>query len=113
MSAENHNGWYNKVFSAAYDPLMGLVEKNALAARRQALLSPLTGKILELGCGTGINFGFYSDGANVLALEPSDAMRAQAEDRQALATLIEQLPEAGDTAVLSRARALRRATKTA
>ena len=38
---------------------------------------------------------------------------AQAEDRQALATLIEQLPEAGDTAALSRARALLRATKTA
>ncbi len=81
MSAENHNGWYNKVFSAAYDPLMGLVEKNALAARRQALLSPLKGKILELGCGTGINFEFYGAGANVLALEPSDSMRAQAEDR--------------------------------
>ncbi len=38
---------------------------------------------------------------------------AQAEDRQALATLIEQLPEAGDTAALSRARALLRATKAA
>lgn len=78
---ENHNGWYNKVFSAAYDPVMGLVEKNALAGRRKMLLSPLSGKILELGCGTGINFEFYGAGANVLALEPSDAMRAQAEDR--------------------------------
>lgn len=79
--AENHNGWYNKVFSAAYDPVMGLVEKNALAGRRKMLLSPLSGKILELGCGTGINFEFYGAQANVLALEPSDAMRAQAEDR--------------------------------
>jgi hypothetical protein len=38
---------------------------------------------------------------------------ARAEDRQALAALIEQLPEAGDTAALSRARALLRATKDA
>ena len=38
---------------------------------------------------------------------------AQAEDRQALAALIEQLPEAGDTAALSRARALLGATKAA
>ena len=37
MSNE-HNGWYNKVFSAAYDPFMSVVEKNALRGRRQALL---------------------------------------------------------------------------
>jgi SAM-dependent methyltransferase len=81
MTDESHNGWYNKVFSAAYDPVMGLVEKNALSLRRKHLLSPLQGKILELGCGTGVNFEFYTSGANVLALEPADAMRAQAEDR--------------------------------
>lgn len=81
MSNEIHNGWYNKVFSAAYDPVMGMVEKNALRGRRQILLAGLTGKILELGCGTGINFEFYGPEANVLALEPSDAMRTQAEER--------------------------------
>lgn len=82
MSNE-HNGWYNKVFSAAYDPLMSAVEKNALSGRRQVLLGNLAGKVLEIGCGTGINFEFYSDKADVLALEPSDAMRAQAETRAA------------------------------
>jgi len=79
--AVEHNSWYNKIFSAAYDPVMGLVEKNALSGRRASLLGPLKGKILELGCGTGINFEFYGEGANVLALEPSDAMRTQAEER--------------------------------
>ncbi|MFO1471447.1 MAG: class I SAM-dependent methyltransferase [Turneriella sp.] len=82
MSNE-HNGWYNKVFSAAYDPLMSAVEKNALSGRRKLLLAGLTGKVLEIGCGTGINFEFYSDRADVLALEPSDAMRAQALERAA------------------------------
>ena len=77
MSNE-HNGWYNKVFSAAYDPFMSVVEKNALSGRRQALLGNLSGKILELGCGTGINFEFYPASAEVLAIEPSDAMRLQA-----------------------------------
>lgn len=80
MSNE-HNGWYNKVFSAAYDPFMSVVEKNALSGRRQALLASLKGKILELGCGTGINFPFYGKDAEVLALEPADAMREQALDR--------------------------------
>lgn len=80
MSNE-HNGWYNKVFSAAYDPFMSVVEKNALSGRRQALLSNLTGKVLELGCGTGINFAFYPAEAEVLAIEPADAMRAQALEK--------------------------------
>jgi SAM-dependent methyltransferase len=79
--SNEHNGWYNKVFSAAYDPFMSVVEKNALSGRRQALLRNLSGKILELGCGTGINFGFYPAAAEVLAIEPSDAMRAQAIER--------------------------------
>lgn len=74
----DHNSWYNKIFSAAYDPFMSVVEKNALSGRRRALLSSLHGKILELGCGTGANFSFYPTGTEVLALEPSDAMRAQA-----------------------------------
>lgn len=80
MSNE-HNGWYNKIFSAAYDPFMSAVEKNALSSRRRELLSGIKGEILELGCGTGINFEFYGSGANVLALEPSDSMRSQADAR--------------------------------
>lgn len=78
VMSHKHNTWYNKIFSAAYDPFMSVVEKNALSARRRALLSDLRGKILELGCGTGVNFSLYSASAEVLALEPSDAMRAQA-----------------------------------
>lgn len=81
-----HNGWYNKVFSAAYDPLMSAVEKNALSGRRKILLEGLTGKVLEIGCGTGINFELYGNKADVLALEPSDAMRAKAEQRAAAGT---------------------------
>jgi len=84
--SDEHNGWYNKIFSAAYDPVMSVVEKNALSGRRQALLGNLTGRILELGCGTGINFEFYGKDAEVLALEPSDAMRAQAQQRIAQKT---------------------------
>lgn len=76
-----HNGWYNKVFSAAYDPLMSVVEKNALSGRRKILLEGVAGKVLEIGCGTGINFELYPAKADVLALEPSDAMRVQALER--------------------------------
>jgi SAM-dependent methyltransferase len=82
MSNE-HNGWYNKIFSAAYDPFMSAVENNALSDRRRKLLSSIKGEVLELGCGTGINFQYYDSSAKVLALEPSDSMRAQAEAKLA------------------------------
>lgn len=81
--SDGRNGWYNRVVAAAYDPFMSVVEKNALSGRRRALIGGLKGKILELGCGTGINFEFYGKEAEVLALEPSDAMRSQAEQKLA------------------------------
>lgn len=77
----DHNGWYNRIFSAAYDPFMSAVEANALRGRRESLLGALAGKIIEIGCGTGANFSYYPAGAEVLALEPSDAMRKQAEEK--------------------------------
>jgi SAM-dependent methyltransferase len=75
------NTWYNQIFAAAYDPFMESAETNALAQRRRELLEGLSGKILEIGCGTGVNFSYYESGADVLALEPAEAMRVRAESR--------------------------------
>lgn len=80
--SDEHNGWYNRIFSAAYDPFMSAVENNALRGRRATLLGSLTGKVIEIGCGTGANFSYYPAGTDVLALEPSDAMRKQAEEKR-------------------------------
>ena len=49
----------------------------------------------------------------IALIELCESDGAQAEDRHALATLIDQLPEASDTAAVSRARALLRETKAA
>jgi SAM-dependent methyltransferase len=50
------------------------LEKNELTNRRQKLLQGLKGNILEIGCGTGVNFPYYSQDCKVYALEPNSYM---------------------------------------
>ncbi len=54
-------------------------ERAALGRARRELLLDLRGRILEIGCGTGVNFSLYAEPENVLALEPDEAMRLTAE----------------------------------
>ena len=79
MDATAHNSWYNRVFASFYDKVMAHSETKILQEHRKRLLSILQGKILEIGCGTGINFPLYSKGATVIACEPSVAMFEKAQ----------------------------------
>ena len=55
---------------------------NGQAEHRRRLLDGLSGTVIELGAGDGVNFPFYGDGVTeVLAIEPENRLRAQAEDR--------------------------------
>ena len=48
---------------------------------RRRLVAGLSGRVLELGAGDGVNFRFYGEGVmEVLAIEPENRLRAQAED---------------------------------
>lgn len=60
---------------------MERVERSFLTSLRRELLSPLTGNILELGAGTGVNLPFYGSNAQVLACEPSASMLALARQK--------------------------------
>ena len=52
------------------------------ADHRRRLLDGLSGRVLELGAGDGVNFPFYpKDVSEVLAIEPENRLRAQAEQR--------------------------------
>lgn len=64
---------YNKLFAKLYDRFMYGFEKG-LVKNRNELVSCLRGKVLEVGSGTGVNFGFYHNQADVVAIEPSAAM---------------------------------------
>jgi ubiquinone/menaquinone biosynthesis C-methylase UbiE len=59
-----------------YDRIMADAEDRCLRDWRAALLQDLSGKVLELGCGTGANLEFYPTTVKQLALaEPDRNMR--------------------------------------
>lgn len=65
-----------------YDRFMRQSEEACLRAWRAELLSPLTGDVLEIGAGTGVNLEHY--GTNVTRLvmtEPDRHMRRRLVDR--------------------------------
>jgi len=59
----------------AYDHFMAGTERAGLAKHRDRLLQTATGRVLEIGGGTGANLAFYSDGVTELVIaEPEEAM---------------------------------------
>jgi ubiquinone/menaquinone biosynthesis C-methylase UbiE len=81
VNATVHESWYTKVFAKIYDPFMAKMEQRVLSRHRSRLLGGLTGNILEIGSGTGINFPLYPKGCHVIASEPSVQMLQLAEKR--------------------------------
>lgn len=64
----------SKLFSTWYDTFMGPLEKKRFKKIRINLLKNASGKVLELGSGTGINFPLYRSVESVTAIEPSTFM---------------------------------------
>jgi ubiquinone/menaquinone biosynthesis C-methylase UbiE len=66
-------------FSAAiYEPFLWLGEKRGMADRRRRLLAAASGRVLEIGAGTGLNLPHYPTRVEELVLaEPASAMAAK------------------------------------
>ncbi len=65
-----------------YDLMEWATERSAFQAWREDLWSRIpSGRILEVGVGTGKNMPYYPEGARVTAIDLSDRMLAQAERR--------------------------------
>jgi ubiquinone/menaquinone biosynthesis C-methylase UbiE len=66
------SGW---LFAAVYDRLTASVEAAGLAQRRAHLLAAASGRVLEIGAGTGANLAFYPEAADAVTLaEPEPPM---------------------------------------
>ena len=66
----------DRAFAAVYDRVLAGVERAGLAARRRALVGTASGRVLEIGAGTGANLEHLPNGlASVTLAEPSPGMR--------------------------------------
>jgi SAM-dependent methyltransferase len=81
-------GTEHTVFAAVYDRVTAPAERAGLADRRRRLLAGATGRVLEIGGGTGLNLPHYPAGLDVAVLEPDGAMRER---------LLARVPESAAT----------------
>ena len=64
------------VFARYYARISPAMDKGGMAAHRRQLLHGLTGPVIEIGAGTGLNFSHYPAGVTrVLAIEPDPHLR--------------------------------------
>jgi ubiquinone/menaquinone biosynthesis C-methylase UbiE len=79
-----------RFFALTYDRQVAKVEKAGLGELRQKLLADASGRVLEVGSGTGANLPYYGPGVESLTVtEPDPAMLRRLEQR-----VREQAPKA-------------------
>lgn len=72
----------NRLGAALYDRVMENLEARRLGEWRRELLSPLSGRVLEIGAGTGRNLDWYPPAVTELVLtEPDPHMRERLQAR--------------------------------
>jgi ubiquinone/menaquinone biosynthesis C-methylase UbiE len=94
-------GLRRRLFALTYDRQLAKVEQAGLGELRQTLLADASGRVLEVGGGTGANLPFYGPGVESLTItEPEPSMlrrlerrvREQSPDTKVLRAPAEDLP---------------------
>lgn len=67
-------GLWARVFALVYDPFVAGAERRGLGKARAQLLGDLSGRVLEIGAGTGLNAARYGPAADVVYTEPDPHM---------------------------------------
>lgn len=71
-------------FARMYERISAEAEQRGTAEHRDRALAGLSGRVIEVGAGNGLNFGHYPDTVTqVVAVEPEDRLRALAEQAAA------------------------------
>lgn len=69
------------IFARFYERLSSVAEAKGAPQLRREALTGLRGRVIEVGAGTGHNFGHYPDTvAEVVAVEPEPYLRSRAEE---------------------------------
>ena len=79
-----------------YDRMLATAEDAGLRQWRSDLLGDLSGEVLEVGAGTGLNVAHYGPGVSRLVLaEPDRFMRPKLEERARTATVPVEVSDSG------------------
>lgn len=79
MSGQTGADLPRPLFSRCYARVSPGMEAQGLADLRRELLEPLTGQVIEVGAGNGLNFVHYPPAVSqVVAVEPEPSLRALA-----------------------------------
>ena len=74
---------WGRVFAASYDRMMSGAERAGLSDMRQNVVERATGRVLEIGAGTGLNLAHYRPDADLLLSEPEEPMAKRLRRRVA------------------------------
>jgi ubiquinone/menaquinone biosynthesis C-methylase UbiE len=81
-------GVHHPIFARLYARFGRLAEAKGAAEHRDELLSGLSGRVIEVGAGNGLNFGHYPTSVSeVVAVEPESYMRERAAAAARAATV--------------------------
>ncbi|MDF2903510.1 MAG: type 11 methyltransferase [Bacillus sp. (in: firmicutes)] len=77
----------SRSFAKWYDFFMRPLERKKFKGIRQELLKKASGRVLEIGSGTGLNFPLYASVDSVTAIEPNQHMINQSIPKKELAVV--------------------------
>jgi ubiquinone/menaquinone biosynthesis C-methylase UbiE len=81
QAAPSSSRWA-RIGALLYDPFVWVAELAGMRRSRRALLAQASGRVLEIGAGTGLNLAHYPDELHELVLvEPEPAMRERLTGR--------------------------------
>lgn len=79
-----YDATWGRLFAAGYERTMAATEEGGMREIRRELVSGAVGRTLEIGAGTGLNFGHYPDAVTDLVLtEPFEPMARRLRERVA------------------------------
>jgi ubiquinone/menaquinone biosynthesis C-methylase UbiE len=79
--AMSSSGVRHPIFARVYERIAPAAEKAGAAEHRDRMLAGLTGRVVEVGAGNGLNFAHYPSAVTeVVAVEPEPYLRSKAAE---------------------------------
>jgi SAM-dependent methyltransferase len=78
-----YDATWGRAFAHFYDRALKATEENGLGTMRAALLAGASGRVIEVGAGTGVNVDLYGEIDDLTLVEPDPHMASQLRERLA------------------------------